>query len=377
MRNLDSILQNDFNKIVFSKPLNNSKYKKIVINRLKNAKTVFQAEQYTQTQVIHSNFENLAEFVKKQTPFFKEIYFFGDESYSAFLKNGEISFSKKIEATKPAEITHNKEKNYILPEGTPIPIFVKIGIFTAEYKVVAAMRDKFKQINRYLELLRDCLNEYKEGDAIYVVDFGCGKSYLSFAVYYYLTEIKKLKVTFDCYDLKKTVIDDCSRLAEEYGYTDMNFYADDIKNFTPKRSVDLVISLHACDVATDYVLKQAVEANAKYIFSVPCCQKEVNSKISVRYNPILFRYGILKERVSALITDAVRATVLELNDYKTDILEFVDLSDSPKNLLIRAKKSSHSPSYKELKKRELKELLLETGVTPKIAELFSDKIGEI
>lgn len=373
MKRLDDVLQNEFNKIVLSKPTKDSEYKKIVINRLKNAKTTYQAEQYTKTQVIHSNFDDLSIFVKEKAVFFKEAYFFGAVSYSAFLKNGELAFCKKIEETKTEAKDHNNDKNYIIPEGTPVPVFVKIGIFTSDYKVVRTMQDKFRQINRYLELLRDCVKDYSENDDIYVVDFGCGKSYLSFAVYYYLTEIRKLKVTFDCYDLKKDVIEECSALATEYGYSGMFFYADDIKNFVPKKSVDLVVSLHACDIATDYVLKQAVEANAKYIFSVPCCQKEVNSKISVDYDRLLFRYGIIKERVSALLTDAVRATELELHDYKTDILEFVDLSDSPKNLLIRAKKSSHSPSYKKLKQSELSELIEKLGFSPKIVELFENK----
>lgn len=373
MKKLDDLLQNEFNKIVLSKPLKDSEYKKIVINRLKNSKTTFQAEQYTKTQVVHRNFDDLLAFVKEQAVFFKEAYFFGEVSYSAFLKDGELTFCKKINETKTEAKDHNKDKNYVIPDGTPIPIFVKIGIFTKEYKVVRTMQDKFRQINRYIELLRDCIGDYSPDDEIYVVDFGCGKSYLSFAVYYYLTEIKKLKVTFDCYDLKKDVIEECSLLATQYGYSGMFFYADDIKNFVPKKSVDLVISLHACDIATDYVLKQAVESNAKYIFSVPCCQKEINSKISVDYDRLLFRYGIIKERISALITDSIRATELELHDYKTDILEFVDLSDSPKNLLIRAKKSSHSPSYKKLKQNELNELIDKLGFTPKIVELFDNK----
>lgn len=232
------------------------------------------------------------------------------------------------------------------------------------------MHDKFKQINRYLELLSDIIKEYKENDDIHIVDFGCGKSYLSFAVYYYLSVIKKLNVFLTGIDLKKEVVEDCKKLAEEYGYSGMDFFAMDIKDFVPKQKIDLVISLHACDIATDFVIHQAVKAGAKHIFSVPCCQKEVNKNIANSYEPILFRYGIIQERVSALITDAIRATVLELNGYKTDISEFVDLTDSPKNLLIRASLAAHSPSYLKKKREELNDLLVRVDAIPMIVKLL-------
>ncbi len=371
MYTLEQLLKSEYNKVVLSKPLKDSLYKKIVIKRLSNAKTLYQAEQYTDTQVTHSNFDVLGDYLYSACVHFKEMHIFGDESFSAFLKNGEISFCKKIVAEKQSPTLHNKEKNYLIPEGTPIPIFVKIGIFTKEYKVVASMRDKFRQINRYLELLDDCLVDYHENDNIYIADFGCGKSYLSFAVYYYLNVVKKMNVTLDGVDLKDSVINDCANLANEYGYNGMHFYCMNIIDYKPIRQPDLIISLHACDIATDYVLKQAVESKAKYIFSVPCCQKEVNKQISSGFEPILMRYGIIKERISALITDSIRATVLELYGYKTDVLEFVDLSDSPKNLLIRAKRANHAPSYLKAKRQELKDLLQRAEITPTILKLLS------
>lgn len=370
MYTLDQLLKIEYNKVVLSKPTKDSLYKKIVIKRLCDSKSLYQAEQYTDTQVTHTNFDILDDYLKKVCVYFKEMHLFGDESFSTFLKNGEVSFCKRIDVDKQSPVTHNKEKNYLIPEGTPIPIFVKIGIFTKEYKVVASMRDKFRQINRYLELLDDCLHGYKENDSIYIADFGCGKSYLSFAVYYYLTVIKKLAVTLEGVDLKESVINDCSRLANEYGYHGMHFYCKNIIDYKPIRQPDLIISLHACDIATDYVLKQAVESNAKYIFSVPCCQKEVNKQISLEFEPISLRYGIIKERISALITDSIRATVLELYGYKTDVLEFVDLSDSPKNLLIRAKKANHSPSYLKAKKLELEQLIQKADISPTILKLL-------
>ncbi len=370
MITLSELLANIYSKIVLANPVKGGLYKKIVIKRLVDAKTKYQAEQYTQTQVTHCNLDEIADYVTSYSIYFKEIYFFGEVSYSAFLKNGTVTLAKKIKNEVPLLSKHNKEKNYIIKEGMKLEIFVKLGIFTKDYKVVQSKQDKFRQINRYLEMLDDILKEYHEGDNICIVDFGCGKSYLSFAVYYYLTEIKKLNVKMTGVDLKSDVISDCQRLAKEYGYDGMNFIAGNINDFKSDSEIDLVISLHACDVATDYVLKQAVENNAKHIFSVPCCQHEVNKQISQSFEPLLLRYGILKERISAILTDAMRCTLLELNNYKVDLLEFVDLTDSPKNLLIRASKSAHSPSYLRKKREELDDLLQRACVEPTCVKLL-------
>lgn len=370
MITLSELLKNEYSKIVLSNPVKGALYKKIVVKSLVGAKTKYQAEQYTQTQVMHCNLDDVEEFVVSNAPFFKEIYLFGEVSFSAFLKNGNVTLAKKIKNETASPSTHNKEKNYIIKEGMNLEIFVKLGIFTKDYKVVQSKQDKFRQINRYLEMLDDILKDYHDGDNISIVDFGCGKSYLSFAVYYYLTEIKKLNVKMTGVDLKSDVISNCERLAKEYGYDGMNFIAGNINDFKADGDIDLVISLHACDVATDYVLKQAVENNAKHIFSVPCCQHEVNKQISHDYEPLILRYGILQERVSAIITDAVRCTLLELNNYKVDLLEFVDLSDSPKNLLIRASKANHAPSYLRKKREELNDLLQRASVEPTCFKLL-------
>lgn len=374
MKTLSEFLKNEYSKIVLSNPVKGGLYKKIVVKKLVHAKSKYQAEQFTATQVTHCNLDEIENYVLANSICFKEIYFFGEESYFAFLKNGNVTMTKKIKNETVTPSTHNKEKNYIIKEGMNLEIFVKLGIFTKEYKVVLSKQDKFRQINRYLEMLDDILKDYHEGDKISVVDFGCGKSYLSFAVYYYLTEIKKLNVKLTGVDLKTEVIADCDRLAKQYGYSGMNFIAGDINNFVSDGKIDLVISLHACDIATDYVLNQAVLNGAKHIFSVPCCQHEVNKQISSSYEPLLFRYGILQERVSALITDAIRCTLLELHNYKVDLLEFVDLSDSPKNLLIRATKSSHSPSYLRKKREELNDLLKRTSIEPTCVKLLLSSV---
>ena len=348
-----------FNKIILAEPTPCATYKKIVVRSLVNSQKAYQAEQYSAKQVFHSNFDDVIEFMEKQIACYRSVYAFGEESFALTVRNGIIVSAKKIAAEVEAT-EHNRKKNYPINEGDDMPIFVKLGVFTKENKVVSSMQDKFKQINRYIEILNDVLKDYNEGDEIYIVDYCSGKSYLSFAVYHYLTNVKKLNVRLDGIDLKAEVIENCSRLAKQYGYDKMRFYAMDIKDFVPEREIDLVISLHACDVATDYVLYSAVKNNAKRIFSVPCCQHECAKTLSYDYEPLLSCYGILNERIAALLTDSVRCALLEINGYKTDLMEFVDITDSPKNLLIRAVKKPRPAALIKQKRAELDDLLSRT-----------------
>lgn len=348
--------QKEFNKIVFAEATSDATYKKIVVKRLIGANKKYQAERFTDKQAFHVNFDDIISYVEENLSFYRSVYAWGDESYSLTVRNGVIVSAKKIEGEAKA-VTHNREKVYPINEGDDAPVFIELGIFTKERKVVRSMYDKFKQINRYLEMLADVLQDFKAGDDIYVIDYCSGKSYLSFAVYYYLTKQRGLKVTLDGIDLKADVMEKCARLAKEYGYDGMNFYALDIKDFEPKKTPDLVISLHACDIATDYALYSAVKAGAQRIFAAPCCHHECAKTISYNYEPLLSSYGILTERVSALITDAVRCALLEINGYKTDLMEFVDITDSPKNLLIRAVKAPRPASLIKLKKAELASII--------------------
>jgi SAM-dependent methyltransferase len=242
---------------------------------------------------------------------------------------------------------HNRVKNYILREGEPVPFLVDLGVMTKTGAVVKAKYDKFRQINRFLEFIEDVLPELEKIGAtreISIIDFGCGKSYLTFAVYHYLATLKRLPVRIIGLDLKRDVIENCADLAKRYGYDRLSFQTGDIAGFAGATGADMVITLHACDTATDYALAQAVRWNARVILSVPCCQHEMNKQLSERDSSApgratlesAFKYGIIRERMAALLTDAMRAELLESSGYRVQILEFIDMSHTPKNLLIRA-----------------------------------------
>lgn len=247
---------------------------------------------------------------------------------------------KEAEAGKLPDLSHNRVKQYLLPEGVPVPFLVDLGVQTKEGMIIRSKYDKFRQINRYLEFVEDILPTLDNGEKVHIIDFGCGKSYLTFALYYYLHEIKGINAEITGLDLKKDVIEKCNRLAKTYGYGELHFYHGDISTFEGADRVDMVVTLHACDTATDYAIKKAVDWQAKVIFTVPCCQHEVNGQIASDLLDPVLKYGILKERLSAILTDAVRANLLEEAGYETQILEFIDMEHTPKNLLIRAVKKS-------------------------------------
>lgn len=239
---------------------------------------------------------------------------------------------------KKAGLEHNRKKAYLLEEGRPVPFLVDLGVMTAEGQIVHARYDKFRQINRFLEFVEDILPALPKDRELTILDFGCGKSYLTFALYYYLRECRKLDVRIIGLDLKKDVIRRCSSLARDYGYDKLTFLEGDIAGYEGCSSVDMVVTLHACDTATDYALYKAVKWGARVILSVPCCQHELNGQIHNEVLAPVLRYGLLKERIAALVTDGLRAELLERQGYDTQILEFIDMEHTPKNILIRAVK---------------------------------------
>lgn len=234
------------------------------------------------------------------------------------------------------DMSHNRVKQYILKEGVPVPFLIDLGVQTKEGLIIKSKYNKYKQINRYLEFAEDILPALSKEKTVHIIDFGCGKSYLTFSLYYYLHELKNLDVKITGLDLKTDVINNCNRLAQQYGYDGLHFFQGDISTFHGTDKVDMVVTLHACDTATDYAIWKAVEWNAKVIFTVPCCQHEVNRQIENELLSPVLKYGLLKERLSALLTDGIRANLLEEAGYDTQILEFIDMEHTPKNILIRA-----------------------------------------
>lgn len=254
---------------------------------------------------------------------------------------GKYTKSQSSNNLKEQNLNHNRQKNYILNEGEQIPALVDLGVFNQNYQIIKSKFDKFKQINRFIELIDDSFSKTNLKE-ITILDFGCGKSYLTFIIYYYFVYIKKIKATVIGYDLKEDVVQNCNAIALRYGYENLKFYVNDVtKGNLYNKPIDMIITLHACDIATDYALDYAIKNNVPFIFSVPCCQHEINQQIRPNGDfDILLKHGLIKERFCALLTDSIRAEILSQNGYSVDLLEFVDFAHSPKNIMIRANKTN-------------------------------------
>lgn len=355
---LSEFLSDRLYQIVISNPRSREQVSKVKVRPvLLKGKLYFQETVTKGTQVFHENFskevmrDRMIQYMQDE---FKQLEAQSMEGKLTVLvsKKGKVtvkcSRQSAMQKVLP-DMSHNRTKQYLLKEGTPVPFLVDLGVQTKEGMIVRSRYDKFKQINRYLEFVEDILPTLEKEKTIHIIDFGCGKSYLTFALYYYLHELKGLNTRITGLDLKADVIEKCNYLAENYGYDKLRFYQGDIRTFEGADQVDMVVSLHACDTATDYAIKKAVDWNAKVLFAVPCCQHEVNGQIqSGLLSPVL-KYGLLKERLSAILTDAVRANLLEEAGYDTQVLEFIDMEHTPKNILIRAiKKESPSPKGTQL-----------------------------
>ena len=374
---LEEILNQDVDRLIISNPKSkDSEYKKIVIRPvLLKGKSVFQFEKYTQKQVFHENCTKEECLVKLME--FMEVFkqcdaFTAQKNYVVKIsKKGKVFVSSKENKVQPKVVVkeHNRSKNYLIPDGTFVEPLYDLGVFTKEGKVVNAMYDKYKQINRFIEMIDDCITP--EMKHLNIIDFGCGKSYLTFILYYYLVYIKKISVYMVGLDLKAEVIKNCNEIARKYGYDTLEFKVGDINGYKSDVPIDMVISLHACDTATDYALYNAIQWNAKMIFSVPCCQHEINGQIKSDEFSLFTKYGLLKERMSALITDEIRANLLESESYKVQVLEFIDMSHSPKNILLRCVKSdSISKQKKEKALMEVEKIMETFHLTPTLYTLL-------
>lgn len=383
MSDLQSLFTDCLNETLIRVILSNPSSKDGVIKicarpMLKNKSLLFQIEEYTKTQVFHKNLTagdagsyltgKLSSDTSSQTASFKNALV-ETQSFTANVlvsKKGTITIKKKMNASPKQtkiSLSHNRKKKYILEEGIPVPFLIDLGVMTQNGNIINAHYDKFRQINRFLEYIEDILPSLPTGRELRILDFGCGKSYLTFAIYYYLKVLKGYPVRITGLDLKEDVIRHCNELAVKYGYDKLEFLCGDIAYYDGCSQVDMVVTLHACDTATDYALAKAVGWGAKVILSVPCCQHELNKQMKNDLLSPVLHYGILKERMAALMTDGLRA----------QILEFIDMAHTPKNLLIRAVYNGHCADNKA----QINELLAAFDVNPTLYRLLCKKDNTI
>ena len=399
--------------VTLSKPSKNvqeilgKEYEKIKIKIKNSADGIsYYAEMFTKTQAFHKHFseKELEDFLlQNEGKSFKNCIKITEteEITSLANKKGEIRvFTKPIKNKAHTDVTSSqntanlkyfatpqRQKKYILEEGKPVPFLVLLGIMNTDGKVISSKYDKFRQINRFLEFIKDITPELlkskkSENDGginpVRIVDFGCGKSYLTFAIHYYFTEIKQIPCSIEGLDLKEDVISYCNEIVHKLNLKNIIFRTGNIENYSEEENPDLIITLHACDTATDYALKYAVEKNAKAILSVPCCQHQINQQLDKNKSLLqenvmepLLKWGIIKERFSALVTDALRGEWLEKQGYNVQMLEFIDMEHTPKNLMIRAvKKAASKPATKTQNmqdtKKAIPKLINELGIAPEI-----------
>lgn len=391
---LDLFLNESLERILMSNPTDSGKISRSRIRPLlMKGRLVFQAEEQAGKQAFHRNLDRdeAADYVTGLLD-----GSFRQAEIASGLGNALILVSRKGKVTvkvkqnpRPARIlsagnlasreperavllSHNRKKHYILEEGIPVPFLVDLGVMTKEGRVVNSRYDKYRQINRFLEFIEDILPNLDQDRESTIIDFGCGKSYLTFAMYYYLKELKGYPVRIIGLDLKEDVIEHCSRLGRQYGYEGLSFCHGDIASFEGVEKVDMVVTLHACDLATDYALEKAVNWGARVILSVPCCQHELNGQMENSLLRPVLQYGLIKERMAALYTDAIRAQVLEYRGYRTQILEFIDMEHTPKNILIRAVRQGKKRDN-GLQIRELADFL---HVKPTVVELLAPELWE-
>ena len=376
---LSECLNIDFLSATLSNPKSKEGITKIKVRPLlKKGELIFQCELFRNNQAFHENYET-AEAVNAIASYmeaFKQMQLETKQVKATVLvsKKGKVTIQKKKQndCCKEVNLSHNRTKKYILEEGIKVPFLQDLGVMTEDGKIVRTKFDKFRQINRFLEFIEDILPQLDKNREVTILDFGCGKSYLTFAMYYYLHELKQYDVRIIGLDLKTDVIRHCNALSEKYGYTKLKFLEGNIADYTGVDEVDMVVTLHACNTATDFALDKAVGWNAKVILSVPCCQHELNAQMKNELLEPVFKYGLIKERMAALFTDALRAEYLESMGYEAQILEFIDMEHTPKNILIRAVKTGKKKQNQD-KIKNIEEFL---QVEPTLGRLLKER-GEV
>lgn len=365
-------------QIIISNPRNREVAGKIHLRPvLVKEELVFQASEYKEKKVYHKNLvrEDAIQQVLCWMEEYRQLEVVSQLGQATVLisKKGKITVKEKKApaCVKQIDLSHNRKKKYILDPEKKVEFLVDLGVQTKEGKIVHAKYDKFRQINRFLEFIEDILPELPKDREVTILDFGCGKSYLTFAMYHYLKELKGYPVRIIGLDLKADVIEHCNELAEKYGYEGLKFFVGDIAQYEGVDAVDMVVTLHACDTATDYALDKAVKWGAKVILSVPCCQHELNKQISNELLQPVLKYGLIKERMAALLTDALRAEILESKGYQVQILEFIDMEHTPKNILIRGVKKGSEKDGTDYRK-----VMEFFGVSPTLENLQNGKDGQ-
>ena len=383
---LAGILNREFIRAVFSNPRVKDNVVKAKLRPMEQkGELLFQLESFTKTQAFHKNLtvEETKDELAKLLEEFRQVQVetVSEDITVLISKKGKATIKrkrKKVQA-KAADLSHNRKKKYILEEGIVVPFLQDLGVMTQDGKIVRTKMDKFRQINRFLEFVEDILPQLDKDRELTLLDFGCGKSYLTFAMYYYLHELKGYDIRIIGLDLKTDVILHCNELAKKYGYEKLSFLVGDIADYEGVDQVDMVVTLHACDTATDFALAKAVGWNAKVILSVPCCQHEVNKQFERQLSAMeevlgpIMDYGLLRERFAALVTDGLRAKRLESEGYETQVLEFIDMEHTPKNILLRAVKKG-SPAAKSGKEAEDCENFLK--IQPTLGMLLAEQKGD-
>lgn len=339
----------------------------------------YQVSEFVGRKVLHSN-HSAADVKKKiidyMTEDFKQAQINMTDAAATILssksKTLTCKYKKAGQLKVQRDLSHNRTKKYIIQEGKPVAFMIDLGVMGQDGKIIRTRYDKFRQINRFLEYIEDILPKLDKERELTIIDFGCGKSYLTFAMYYYLHELKSYDIRIIGLDLKTDVIRKCNGLAKKYQYDKLTFLEGNIADYTGAEEVDMVVTLHACDTATDFALAKAIGWNAKVILSVPCCQHELNRQMKNDVLSPIMNYGLLKERMAALVTDGLRAEYLKREGYDVQVLEFIDMEHTPKNILLRAVKTGRRADNEE-SIRACESFL---RVTPTLGRLLDEK-GEL
>lgn len=361
--------QNRLFQLVISRPLATHGVSKVTAKPVDvKDRALFQWTSRRGDQEFHENVTGQVVFDRVQQLLgrvYGDLHWFADDGdYTVRYREGSAAQVKRKPPTKrPPSTSHNRTRQYILPSDRPVPFLQEIGVMLPDGRIKPTMFHKFRQINRYLEFVRDVFDELPSDRPIRVIDFGCGKSYLTFAIHHYLTAIRHRAVDIVGLDLKESVIADCQAIARKLQCEGLRFETGQIKGYQTTDDVDLAISLHACDTATDDALRQAIDWNSRVIFAVPCCQHEIARLLPRSTLPGMTEYGLIQERFAALATDALRARYLEAQGYRTQVIEFIETEHTPKNILLRAVRRANTPEEQQSRESSYRQLLTDLGLT--------------